>query len=241
MLKGLQHPNIVRFYDSWEGPCKGKKCIVLVTELMTSGTLKTWVHQEGIFQDVTSVTVISSPKNWDLFSVVSTTAVTHKHASAVSSVRPVWSFVRLAVDSSAARTSRLSGISVLKAAVSGSAGVSDSVHVQRVLCTVFMWPWGVTWNKLYICASVHAILGQGRLQMRKWLLSSWHYKSSKVGVSGTQRVPSGASWGISPPASGGCLCCRFLSFLPERDEWTDAWAHVDRFSQNEWKRKTMCR
>ncbi|KAJ4924798.1 hypothetical protein JOQ06_003748, partial [Pogonophryne albipinna] len=41
MLKGLQHPNIVRFYDSWEGPCKGKKCIVLVTELMTSGTLKT--------------------------------------------------------------------------------------------------------------------------------------------------------------------------------------------------------
>lgn len=41
MLKGLQHPNIVRFYDSWEGLCKGKKCIVLVTELMTSGTLKT--------------------------------------------------------------------------------------------------------------------------------------------------------------------------------------------------------
>lgn len=43
MLKGLQHPNIVRFYDSWEGPSKGRKCIVLVTELMTSGTLKTWV------------------------------------------------------------------------------------------------------------------------------------------------------------------------------------------------------
>lgn len=41
MLKGLQHPNIVRFYDSWEGPAKGRKCIVLVTELMTSGTLKT--------------------------------------------------------------------------------------------------------------------------------------------------------------------------------------------------------
>lgn len=41
MLKGLQHPNIVRFYDSWEVPCKGRKCIVLVTELMTSGTLKT--------------------------------------------------------------------------------------------------------------------------------------------------------------------------------------------------------
>lgn len=53
MLKGLQHPNIVRFYDSWEGPCKGKKCIVLVTELMTSGTLKTWVHGRGkcVFSD----------------------------------------------------------------------------------------------------------------------------------------------------------------------------------------------
>ncbi|XP_039891217.1 serine/threonine-protein kinase WNK1 isoform X6 [Simochromis diagramma] len=45
MLKGLQHPNIVRFYDSWEGPCKGKKCIVLVTELMTSGTLKTYLKR----------------------------------------------------------------------------------------------------------------------------------------------------------------------------------------------------
>lgn len=41
MLKALQHPNIVRFYDFWESPVKGKKCIVLVTELMTSGTLKT--------------------------------------------------------------------------------------------------------------------------------------------------------------------------------------------------------
>ncbi|CAG06885.1 unnamed protein product [Tetraodon nigroviridis] len=44
MLKALQHPNIVRFYDFWESPLKGKKCIVLVTELMTSGTLKTWVQ-----------------------------------------------------------------------------------------------------------------------------------------------------------------------------------------------------
>lgn len=43
MLKGLQHPNIVRFYDSWESVLRGKKCIVLVTELMTSGTLKTLV------------------------------------------------------------------------------------------------------------------------------------------------------------------------------------------------------
>lgn len=41
MLKGLQHPNIVRFYDFWESSAKGKRCIVLVTELMTSGTLKT--------------------------------------------------------------------------------------------------------------------------------------------------------------------------------------------------------
>ncbi|CAN0069607.1 unnamed protein product, partial [Lampetra planeri] len=43
MLKGLQHPNIVRFYDSWEtnANVKGKKCIVLITEMMTSGTLKT--------------------------------------------------------------------------------------------------------------------------------------------------------------------------------------------------------
>ncbi|XP_062924190.1 serine/threonine-protein kinase WNK3 isoform X2 [Mobula hypostoma] len=45
MLKGLQHPNIVRFYDSWEGTLKGKKCIVLVTELMTSGTLKTYLKR----------------------------------------------------------------------------------------------------------------------------------------------------------------------------------------------------
>lgn len=40
MLKGLQHPNIVRFYDYWEINSGKKKCIVLVTELMTSGTLK---------------------------------------------------------------------------------------------------------------------------------------------------------------------------------------------------------
>uniref|UniRef100_A0A8C1M4H3 non-specific serine/threonine protein kinase n=1 Tax=Cyprinus carpio TaxID=7962 RepID=A0A8C1M4H3_CYPCA len=45
MLKGLQHPNIVRFYDSWESPSKGRKCIVLVTELMTSGTLKTYLKR----------------------------------------------------------------------------------------------------------------------------------------------------------------------------------------------------
>ncbi|XP_034394006.1 serine/threonine-protein kinase WNK1 isoform X3 [Cyclopterus lumpus] len=45
MLKGLQHPNIVRFYDSWESVFRGKKCIVLVTELMTSGTLKTYLKR----------------------------------------------------------------------------------------------------------------------------------------------------------------------------------------------------
>ncbi|XP_041858985.1 serine/threonine-protein kinase WNK2-like isoform X2 [Melanotaenia boesemani] len=45
MLKGLQHPNIVRFYDFWESTLKGKKCIVLVTELMTSGTLKTYLKR----------------------------------------------------------------------------------------------------------------------------------------------------------------------------------------------------
>ena len=44
MLKTLQHPNIVRFYDFWEdSQSKTKKMIVLVTELMTSGTLKTSV------------------------------------------------------------------------------------------------------------------------------------------------------------------------------------------------------
>nr|XP_021493852.1 serine/threonine-protein kinase WNK2 isoform X6 [Meriones unguiculatus] len=45
MLKGLQHPNIVRFYDFWESSAKGKRCIVLVTELMTSGTLKTYLKR----------------------------------------------------------------------------------------------------------------------------------------------------------------------------------------------------
>lgn len=41
MLKALQHPNIVRFYDSWKATLRGHKCTILVTELMTSGTLKT--------------------------------------------------------------------------------------------------------------------------------------------------------------------------------------------------------
>ncbi|XP_034426779.1 serine/threonine-protein kinase WNK4 isoform X2 [Hippoglossus hippoglossus] len=45
MLKGLQHPNIVRFHDSWKSTSKGHKCIILVTELMTSGTLKTYLKR----------------------------------------------------------------------------------------------------------------------------------------------------------------------------------------------------
>ena len=48
MLKGLQHPNIVRFYDYWEvnkSAGVNKKYIVLVTELMTSGTLKTYLRR----------------------------------------------------------------------------------------------------------------------------------------------------------------------------------------------------
>ena len=52
ILKTLQHPNILKLYDSWEvlaprggvvgGDKKDRKLhvLVLVTELMTSGTLK---------------------------------------------------------------------------------------------------------------------------------------------------------------------------------------------------------
>ena len=49
MLKTLQHPNIVRFHDYWESVLllksgnKDRK-LILVTELMTSGTLKTYVN-----------------------------------------------------------------------------------------------------------------------------------------------------------------------------------------------------
>uniref|UniRef100_A0A3Q3GMC5 Protein kinase domain-containing protein n=1 Tax=Labrus bergylta TaxID=56723 RepID=A0A3Q3GMC5_9LABR len=45
MLKALQHPNIVRFFDSWKAPLRGHKCTILVTELMTSGTLKTYLRR----------------------------------------------------------------------------------------------------------------------------------------------------------------------------------------------------
>ena len=47
ILKALQHPNILRLYDTWETKAGGgaekreSKVLVLITELMTSGTLKT--------------------------------------------------------------------------------------------------------------------------------------------------------------------------------------------------------
>uniref|UniRef100_A0A0K0G1Q1 non-specific serine/threonine protein kinase n=1 Tax=Strongyloides venezuelensis TaxID=75913 RepID=A0A0K0G1Q1_STRVS len=46
MLKKLEHPSIVKFYDYWESHETGKNnCIVLVTELMTSGTLKLYIKK----------------------------------------------------------------------------------------------------------------------------------------------------------------------------------------------------
>ncbi|XP_076447257.1 uncharacterized protein LOC143284474 isoform X2 [Babylonia areolata] len=46
MLKELQHPNIVRFFDYWEEHNhRNRKVIILVTELMTSGTLKTYLKR----------------------------------------------------------------------------------------------------------------------------------------------------------------------------------------------------
>ena len=47
ILKTLQHPNILRLYDSWETSKsvdrKDRKMLILITELMTSGTLKGYV------------------------------------------------------------------------------------------------------------------------------------------------------------------------------------------------------
>ncbi|XP_059609656.1 serine/threonine-protein kinase Wnk isoform X2 [Phlebotomus argentipes] len=45
MLKNLQHPNIVRFYNYWEETVGKRKNIVLVTELMLSGTLKSYLRR----------------------------------------------------------------------------------------------------------------------------------------------------------------------------------------------------
>ncbi|CAB1341861.1 unnamed protein product, partial [Coregonus sp. 'balchen'] len=41
MLKGLQHPNIVRFYDSWKDNCKGHKRF----KEMKLKLLQRWSHQ----------------------------------------------------------------------------------------------------------------------------------------------------------------------------------------------------
>lgn len=51
MLKQLQHPNIVRFYGYYQDSQRPKN-IILVTELMTSGTLKTYI-QRFRRQDIT--------------------------------------------------------------------------------------------------------------------------------------------------------------------------------------------
>jgi len=45
MLKNLQHPNIVRFYDYWEVQHPKRKYLVLITELMSSGTLKSYLRK----------------------------------------------------------------------------------------------------------------------------------------------------------------------------------------------------
>lgn len=45
MLKNLQHANIVRFYDYWEVNAPKRKYLVLVTELMSSGTLKAYLRK----------------------------------------------------------------------------------------------------------------------------------------------------------------------------------------------------
>ena len=64
MLKDLQHPNIVRFYDFWEitkGPNvsteRPKRSIVIITELMTSGTLKKYI---GKFKSAINPRIIKS-------------------------------------------------------------------------------------------------------------------------------------------------------------------------------------
>ena len=40
MLKTLNHPNIIKLHDYWDDNPNGISQVVLVTELMSSGTLK---------------------------------------------------------------------------------------------------------------------------------------------------------------------------------------------------------
>jgi WNK lysine deficient protein kinase len=40
MLKTLNHPNIIKLHDYWDDNLNGISQVVLVTELMSSGTLK---------------------------------------------------------------------------------------------------------------------------------------------------------------------------------------------------------
>lgn len=47
LLKNLQHTNIVSFYTYWESTIDKRKNIVLVTELMYSGTLKSYLRRFG--------------------------------------------------------------------------------------------------------------------------------------------------------------------------------------------------
>ncbi|XP_043194006.1 serine/threonine-protein kinase WNK1-like isoform X8 [Amphibalanus amphitrite] len=58
LMKGLTHPNIVRFFEYWEVDKIRRRCIVLVTELMTSGTLRTYLKNFG--QKKVSPKIISS-------------------------------------------------------------------------------------------------------------------------------------------------------------------------------------
>lgn len=56
MLKTLQHPNIVRFHDYWENSVQLKngnkeRKLILVTELMTSGTLKTYIKRFKVVKE----------------------------------------------------------------------------------------------------------------------------------------------------------------------------------------------
>ncbi|XP_047122306.1 uncharacterized protein LOC100215316 [Hydra vulgaris] len=55
MLKTLQHPNIVRFHDYWENSLVKngirEREVILVTELMTSGTLKMYIRRFKVVRE----------------------------------------------------------------------------------------------------------------------------------------------------------------------------------------------